>query len=84
MCHVNYEDRPDLIPNDLEAVYLEIKQANSKYFIFRVLYGPPNTTVETFSKIERLIQLVDNENKKVYMLVDLGPVVSKAFNLNGV
>ena len=25
MCHVNYENRPDLIPNDLEAVSLEIK-----------------------------------------------------------
>ena len=32
-CHVNYENRPDLIPNDLEAICLEIKQANSKSFI---------------------------------------------------
>jgi hypothetical protein len=70
-CHVNYENRLDLIPNDLEAVCLEIKQANSKSFIFLSVYRPPNTTVETFSKIERLIQLVDNENKEVYMLGDL-------------
>ena len=70
-CHVNYETRPDLIPNDLEAVCLEIKQANSKSFIFSSVHRPPNTTVETFSKIERLIQLVDNENKEVYMLGDL-------------
>ena len=70
-CHVNYENRPDLIPNDLEAVCLEIKQANSKSFIFLSVYRPPNTTVETFSKIERLIQLVDDENKEVYMLGDL-------------
>ena len=70
-CHVNYENRPDLIPNDLEAVCLEIKQANSTSFIFSSVYRPPNTTVENFSKIERLIRLVDNENKEVYMLGDL-------------
>ena len=29
------------------------------------------TTAETFSKIETLIQLVDNENKEVYILGDL-------------
>ena len=56
-CHVNYENRPDLIPNDLEAVCLEIKQANSKSFIFSSVYRPPNTTVETFSKIMQLYQL---------------------------
>ena len=50
---------------------MEIKQANSKSFIFSSVYRPPNTTVETFSKIERLIQLVDDENKEVYMLGDL-------------
>ena len=32
-CHVNYENRPDLTPNDLEAVCLEVKQANSRSFI---------------------------------------------------
>ena len=70
-CHVNYENRPDLIPNDLEALCLEIKQANSRSFIISSVYRPPNTTVETFSKIEKLIQLVDNENKEVYILGDL-------------
>ena len=51
-CHVNYENRPDLVPNDLEAVCLEIKQANSRSFIISSVYRLPNTTVETFSKIE--------------------------------
>ena len=70
-CHVNYENRPDLIPNDLEAICLEIKQANSKSFIISSVYRPPNTSVETFSKIEKLIQQVDNENKEFYLLGDL-------------
>ena len=53
-CHVNYENRPDLIPNDLEVICLEIKQANSKSFIISSVYRSPNTSVETFSKIEKL------------------------------
>ena len=36
-----------------------------------LLYRPPNTSVETFSKIEKLIQQVDNENKEFYLLGDL-------------
>ena len=28
-CNINYLKRPDLVPNDLEAVSLEIKQSNS-------------------------------------------------------
>ena len=70
-CHVNYENRPDLIPYDLEAICLEIKQANSKSFIILSVYRPPNTSVETFSKIEKLIQQVNNENKEFYLLGDL-------------
>ena len=65
----SYECRVSGTPISFE--YRPIKQANSKSFIFSSVYRPPNTTVETFSKIERLIQLVDDENKEVYMLGDL-------------
>ena len=52
-CHVNYENRPDLIPNDLEAICLEIKQANSKSFIISSVYRPPNTKVlKPFQKLK--------------------------------
>ena len=37
-CHVNYEKRPDLVPNNLEAVCLEIKQANSQFYIVLSIY----------------------------------------------
>ena len=62
-CRVNYENRPDLIPKDVKAVSLEIKQANSKSFIISSIYRPPNSSVETFSKIEKVIQLINNETK---------------------
>jgi hypothetical protein len=66
-----YQKRPDLVPNDLEAVSLEVRQANSQSFIISSVYRPPNSKTEVFLKIERLIQLIDNENKEVYILGEL-------------
>ena len=70
-CNINYQNRPDLVPNDLEAISLEIKQANSQSFIISTIYRPPNSKINNLLKIERLIQLVDNENKEIYILGDL-------------
>ena len=70
-CNINYQKRPDLVPNDLEAISLEIKQANSQSFIISTIYRPPNSKINDLLKIERLIQLVDNENKEIYILGDL-------------
>ncbi len=71
-CNINYQKRPDLVPNDLEAVSLEVQQANtSQSFIISTIYRPPNSKIENLLKIERLIQLVDNENKEIYILGDL-------------
>ena len=50
---------------------IEIKQANSQSFIISTIYRPPNSKTEDLLKIERLIQLSDNENKEVYILGDL-------------
>ena len=36
-CNINYQKRPDLVPNDLEAISLEIKQANSQSFIISTI-----------------------------------------------
>ena len=70
-CNINYQKRPDQVSNDLEAVSLEVRQANSQSFIISSVYGPPNSKTEVFLKIERLIQLIDKENKEVYILGDL-------------
>ena len=70
-CNINYQKRPDLVPNDLEAVSIEVRQANSQSFIISSVYRPPNSKTEVFLKIERLIQLIDNENKEVYILGEL-------------
>ena len=79
-CHVNYEKCSDLIPAGLEAVCLEIKQSNSPSFIISSIYRPPSAPIEVFSKIEKLIDLVDNKNKEVYILGDLNCNERCAFN----
>ena len=50
--HVNYENCPDLVPTDLEAVCVEIKQANSQSFIVSSIHRPPCSSSEVFTKIE--------------------------------
>ena len=40
-CHVNYKPRPDLVPSDLEAVCVQINQANAQSFIILSFYKPP-------------------------------------------
>ena len=70
-CQVNYTPRPDLVPTDLEAVCVEINQANSQSFIISSIYRPPCSTNEVFKKIEELIKLIDDESKELYIFGDL-------------
>ena len=67
----NYQKRPDVVPYDLEAISLEIKQENSQSFIISTFYRPPNSKINHLLKIEIFIQLVDNQNKEIYILGDL-------------
>ena len=61
----------DLIPTELEAVCLEIAKPQSKPFIVTTIYHPPNAISEFFDYFEKLIKLIDNENKEMYILGDL-------------
>jgi len=62
--------RYDLIPEDLEAICIEVKQAKSKPILIASVYRPPNTSTEIFKKIEILMQNLDQENKEVIILGD--------------
>ena len=70
-CHVSHENRPGLVPSDLQAVCVEIKQANSQSFIVSSIYRPPCSPSEVFTKIERLIKSIHDDNKELYILGDL-------------
>ena len=51
--HVHYENHSDLIPNDLEAICLEIEQANSASLLsFRVFIDHQILVLKHFQKLK--------------------------------
>ena len=65
--------RNDLVGNNLEALCNEILKPSSESFIVGTIYGPPSAFIDSFSNIERLIKLIDDENNKFYLLGDINP-----------
>ena len=68
---INYKIRDDLVPSELEAVCVEIIKPHSKPFLVTTVYRPPSALSEFFDHLEKLIQVIDNENKEMYILGDL-------------
>ena len=68
---INYKTRNDLVPDDLEAVCLEICKPNSRNFIVASVYRPPDNSSEFFYAFEKMIGLIDDENKELHIFGDL-------------
>ena len=68
---INYKIRNELVPEGIEAVCLEICKPNSKNFIVASVYRPPDSTPEFFVEFEKMIKLIDDENKELHILGDL-------------
>ena len=72
---INYKTRNDLVPDGLEAVCLEICRPNSRNFIVASVYRPPDNSPdnssEFFYAFEKMIALIDDENKELHILGDL-------------
>ena len=67
---INVALRNNLIPEDLEAICVEVMQAKSKPILIATVYRPPNTSMDIFEKIGTLMQNLDQENKEVIILGD--------------
>ena len=67
---INYKIGKDLVPPELEAVYLEIIKPHSKPILVTTVYRPPSSLPEFFDDFEKLIKAFDNENKGLYILGD--------------
>ena len=52
---INFVDRTDLVPENLEAVCIEVTKPNSTPFIVSSIYKPPSAPVEIFDSIERIV-----------------------------
>ena len=72
---INYKTRNDLVPDGLEAVCLEICKPNSRNFIVASVYRPPDNSPDNLSEFfyafEKMIGLIDDENKELHILGDL-------------
>ncbi|XP_028414633.1 uncharacterized protein LOC114537740 [Dendronephthya gigantea] len=66
-----YKIRNDLVPDGIEAICLEISKPNSRNFIVVSVYRPPNSTPEFFLTFEKMIKMIDDENKELHILGDL-------------
>ena len=68
---INYLNRNDLVGDNLEAICIEVFKPSSASFIVVTIYRPPSAFVDSFSNIEQLVKLIDDENKEFYLLGDL-------------
>ncbi|CAB4032892.1 RNA-directed DNA polymerase from transposon BS, partial [Paramuricea clavata] len=68
---LNVIDRDDLVPEDVEAVCLEIIKLKSKPVVNASAYRPPKSQIEFLDKIEVLFQNLDNEHKELMIIGDL-------------
>ena len=68
---ISYRNLSYTIPDNLEAVVVEIHKPNSRPFIVSTIYRPPNSTVDIFGKIEYFISKFDCEHNEFYLLGDL-------------
>ena len=68
---INFTIRNDLVPNDIEAVCVEISKPNSRNFIVVPVYRPPSSATEFFVAFEKMIKMIDDENKELHILGDL-------------
>jgi hypothetical protein len=68
---LNFFERKDLIRGNLEAVFIEFHESSSASFIVGTIYRPPSASVDSFAAIEKLVELIDDENKEFYLLGDL-------------
>ena len=70
---LNYLNRSNLVPPDMEALCLaEIFKPNSKPFAVLACYRPPNSKSNEFlTCFENIVQILDIEGKDLYVMGDL-------------
>ena len=67
---MNVLNREDLIPNNIEAICLEVIKPKSKPILITSVYMPPSSRIEYFEKIEILFQNLDSEHKELIIVGD--------------
>ena len=71
---IPYLERKCLIPDNVEAICLEIQKPNAKPIIISTWYRPPGSKSELLERFELFLQNIDNENKET--------IITGDFNIN--
>ncbi len=68
---INYRTRFDLNNQDIEMVTIEINKYKTKPFLISTWYRPPNSPIDLPTKFERILRLIDLEEKESIILGDV-------------
>ena len=58
-----------LVPEDLEAICIEITKPKTKPVLITTVYRPPNSVSDYMNNLEKFLNLLDSENKRESLLV---------------
>ena len=64
----SFLERNDLMRENLEASFIEIRKPSSASFVVGSIYRPPSASVDSFAAIEQLVKQTHDENKEFHLL----------------
>ena len=68
--NIPYVERSDLIPENVEALCLEIRKPKSKPVLLSTWYRPPDSNIELLECFENFLKKTDDENKEIIITGD--------------
>ena len=63
--NISYMERSALIPENVEALCIEVRKPNAKPILISTWYRPPNSNSEILDFFEIFLRSIDQENKKI-------------------
>ncbi|CAB4001610.1 Transposon Ty3-G Gag-Pol poly [Paramuricea clavata] len=67
---IPYVERSTIIPENVEAVCIEVRKPNAKPILISTWYRPPNSNSEILDSFEIFLQNIDTENKEIIITGD--------------
>ncbi|CAB4023001.1 RNA-directed DNA polymerase from transposon BS [Paramuricea clavata] len=67
---IPYVERSTIIPENVEAVCIEVRKPNAKPILILTWYRPPNSNSEILDSFEIFLQNIDTENKEIIITGD--------------
>ena len=69
--YANFDEKPELIPQDLECICGEVTFPNKHNIIVAKIYGPPNEKINWFDKMDKILGNFSNTKLEFIINGDL-------------